>query len=166
MAVLRHGVAVVAFPFTMSVLVPIWVAREYGIVLGAPSSALGVALQIAGAGVVTAGLVLFAASLRRFAVEGRGTLAPWDPPKRLVIRGPYRYVRNPMISGVFFVLVGEALVLRSAPHAIWSAMFLAINLIYIPLFEEPQLAGRFGEDYREYCQHVPRLLPTRAPWPK
>ena len=59
------------------------------------------------------GLLLFAASLRQFAVRGKGTLAPWDPPKHLVVEGPYRYVRNPMISGVLFVLLGEALVLRS-----------------------------------------------------
>jgi protein-S-isoprenylcysteine O-methyltransferase Ste14 len=79
------------------------------------------------------GLVLFAASLRRFAAEGEGTLAPWDPPRKLVISGPYRYVRNPMISGLIFVLFGEALLLLSSPHAEWAAAFLVVNLIHIPL---------------------------------
>ena len=108
--------------------------------------------------------MLFVASLRRFVREGEGTLAPWDPPQQLVVHGPYRYVRNPMISGVIFVLFGEALVLLSRPHAIWAAAFLALNLIFIPLVEEPRLAGRFGDSYREYQKHVPRIWPRLRPW--
>jgi uncharacterized protein YndB with AHSA1/START domain len=119
---------------------------------------------VLGVAALTAGLVLFATSLRRFAVHGMGTLAPWDPPRRLVVQGPYRYVRNPMISGVNFVVFGEALVLRSAPHALWASVFLLANMIWIPLVEEPQLAARFGADYREYCRHVRRFLPRLRPW--
>src|SRR5204863_9299262 len=118
-----------------------------------------------GVALLAVGLVLFATTLRLFATVGRGTLAPWDPPKRLVIRGPYRYVRNPMISGVLFVLFGEALVLRSSPHLEWAVVFLIVNIIYIPLLEEPQLAARFGEPYREYRRHVGRFIPQRTPWP-
>jgi len=91
-------------------------------------------------------------------------LAPWDPPRHLVVRGPYRHVRNPMISGVVFVLFGEALVLLSGPHAQWALIFLVINFIYIPLLEEQRLKARFGEEYIEYCRHVPRLLPRLRPW--
>lgn len=69
-----------------------------------------------------------------------------------------------MISGVLFVLFGESLVLLSAAHAVWAASFLAINLIYIPLIEEPQLKRRFGAAYLEYCRHVPRVLPRLQPW--
>jgi protein-S-isoprenylcysteine O-methyltransferase Ste14 len=69
-----------------------------------------------------------------------------------------------MISGVILVLVGEACVLRSLPHSLWAAAVLAINLIYIPLIEEPQLERRFGEPYRHYCRHVPRLFPRLRPW--
>jgi protein-S-isoprenylcysteine O-methyltransferase Ste14 len=108
--------------------------------------------------------VLFVASLRRFATEGEGTLAPWDPPRRLVVRGPYRYVRNPMISGVVLVLFGEAAVLLSRPHLSWAHLFLGLNAVYIPLLEEPLLAARFGDAYRTYCRHVPRLLPRWRPW--
>jgi protein-S-isoprenylcysteine O-methyltransferase Ste14 len=69
-----------------------------------------------------------------------------------------------MISGVIFVLFGEALVLVSAPHGTWAVAFLVLNLVYIPLFEEPQLAQRFGDPYREYCRHVRRFLPRLRPW--
>jgi protein-S-isoprenylcysteine O-methyltransferase Ste14 len=110
------------------------------------------------------GLLLFLASLRRFATEGKGTLAPWDPPCALVLRGPYRFVRNPMISGVIFILFGEAFVLLSLPHGVWAAAFLMLNLLYIPLMEEPQLERRFGEPYREYRRHVRRFLPRLRPW--
>jgi hypothetical protein len=65
---------------------------------------------------------------------------------------------------VLFVLVGEALVLRSRPHLAWAVVFLAINAVYIPAVEEPQLARRFGEDYRRYRRHVGRLLPGLSPW--
>jgi protein-S-isoprenylcysteine O-methyltransferase Ste14 len=121
-------------------------------------------LQLLGIGVLGIGLVLFASSLRRFATEGEGTLAPWDPPRRLVLRGPYRYVRNPMISGVILILFAEALLLLSRAHFMWALTFLAINAIYIPLFEEPQLAGRFGEEYDEYRRHVPRFFPRLRAW--
>ena len=110
------------------------------------------------------GLVLFVASLRRFAGEGQGTLAPWDPPRQLVVRGPYRFVRNPMISGVVLVLMGEAMLLVSRPHAIWALVFAGINLIYFPLVEEPGLRRRFGKSYEEYCRHVPRIIPRLRPW--
>jgi protein-S-isoprenylcysteine O-methyltransferase Ste14 len=66
---------------------------------------------------------MFASSLRTFAFEGQGTLAPWDPPLQLSVTGLYRYVRNPMISGVLMVLLGEGLVLRSFPHLQWTGWF-------------------------------------------
>jgi protein-S-isoprenylcysteine O-methyltransferase Ste14 len=68
------------------------------------------------------------------------------------------------ISGVVFVLFGEALMLLSGPHVQWALIFLIINFIYIPLLEERQLKERFGEAYIEYCRHVPRLLPRIRPW--
>jgi protein-S-isoprenylcysteine O-methyltransferase Ste14 len=69
-----------------------------------------------------------------------------------------------MISGVVFVLFGEAAILLSVPHAQWALLFLVLNLIYIPLLEEPELEARFGNEYREYCQHVSRILPHPRPW--
>ena len=120
--------------------------------------------QVGGLCLLTVGGLLFVASLRRFVTDGRGTLAPWDPPRQLVVQGPYRYVRNPMISGVVLILFGEALLLLSRPHLTWALIFLGINSVYIPLLEEPLLAKRFGPAYPEYCEHVPRLLPRLRPW--
>lgn len=161
---LRHLLSIAILPGTVMLLVPLWIARANGIAPALGRSAAALALQLAGALLLAIGALLFVASLRRFAGEGEGTLAPWDPPRRLVLRGPYRHVRNPMISGVIFVLFGESLVLLSIPHALWALGFLALNLVYIPLMEEPQLARRFGEPYREYCRHVPRVLPRLRPW--
>jgi protein-S-isoprenylcysteine O-methyltransferase Ste14 len=162
--VLRQAFAIAVLPFTVTVLVPLWLARRYGIGFGVGKALPELLASLSGLVVMTAGLGLFAASLRRFITDGRGTLAPWDPPRTLVIRGPYRYVRNPMISGVVLVLFGEALFLLSRPHLTWALVFLAINAIYIPLLEEPILTLRFGNAYREYCRHVPRLLPRLRPW--
>ena len=161
---LRHLLAIAVLPFSVAILVPWWIARRYAVEAALGLGAAERSLQLAGVALLALGFAFFSASLRRFAGEGEGTLAPWDPPSRLVVRGPYRYVRNPMISGVVLVLFGEALVLLSFPHAAWAALFLAINSIYIPLVEEPQLAQRFGESYREYCRNVPRVLPRLRPW--
>lgn len=160
---LRHLLAIAVLPFGVTVLMPLWVARRYGVSLRL-GSGFELLLQLAGLALLGIGFSFFLASLRRFVVEGQGTLAPWDPPRRIVVQGPYRYVRNPMISGVILFLFGEAAVLLSWPQATWAVVFLAINLVYIPLIEEPQLAGRFGESYREYCQHVPRIIPRLRPW--
>src|SRR5580765_5656521 len=157
----RHLAAIVALPFTMAVLVPLWIVRRYG---SAPVGGLpAMASQLAGVVALAIGLVLFATSVRYFAVRGRGTLAPWDPPKALVVAGPYRYVRNPMISGVLFILAGEALVLVSRTLALWTLVFLCVNLVYIPFMEEPLLVQRFGEAYREYCREVRRIVPRARP---
>jgi protein-S-isoprenylcysteine O-methyltransferase Ste14 len=88
----------------------------------------------------------------------------WDPPRRLVVRGPYRYVRNPMISGVVFTLFSEALLLVSRPHLMWALIFLGANFVWIPLVEEAGLRHRFGDSYAQYCRHVPRLIPRLHPW--
>jgi protein-S-isoprenylcysteine O-methyltransferase Ste14 len=163
-AIPRHLLSIAVLPFVMTVAVPLWVARTNAVQFRVGTSAAEIALQILGLVVGAIGVLLFVSSLRRFAVEGDGTLAPWDPPRKLVVRGPYRYVRNPMISGVIFIQFAEALVLLSKPHAMWALTFLAANFIYIPLLEEPQLKSRFGKEYEEYCRHVPRLLPRLRPY--
>jgi protein-S-isoprenylcysteine O-methyltransferase Ste14 len=162
--ILRQFIAVAVLPFTVAVVIPIWLARRDGIRFGLGASLGGLVVQGCGVGLLAIGVVLFLASLGRFVSEGKGTLAPWDPPRRLVVRGPYRYVRNPMISGVVIVLFGEAALLLARPHFLWALVFLGLNAVYIPLLEEPLLAERFGADYSQYRRHVPRLLPRWRPW--
>jgi protein-S-isoprenylcysteine O-methyltransferase Ste14 len=110
------------------------------------------------------GLLLVVRSIHHFWTTGHGTLAPWDPPRNLVIRGVYRYVRNPMISGILGILLGEALLFGSLSILAWFVIFLLINLIYISRYEEPGLVKRFGEDYLRYRDHVPRWIPRPTPW--
>ena len=95
---------------------------------------------------------------------GEGTPAPWDPPRRLVVRGVYRHVRNPMISAVIAILIGEVLLAGSLPLLGWALLFTAANLIYIPRIEEPGLERRFGRPYARYRENVPRWIPRLRPW--
>jgi protein-S-isoprenylcysteine O-methyltransferase Ste14 len=164
MKLARHLLSVALLPFSVAVLVPLWLARNNNISPVIGTTGPQMLVQVVGLLLLAVGLILFSASLRNFVTEGEGTLAPWDPPRRLVVRGPYRYVRNPMISGVVLVLFGEALTLLSRPHFIWALIFLAVNSIYIPLLEETGLRHRFGDSYVEYCRHVPRLIPRFRPW--
>jgi len=164
LSLIRHILAIVALPVTATVFIPLWLARQYVVSYNPPPRPMDALLQILGAFLFIVGLVLFISTLYLFATQGRGTLAPWDPPRHLVVRGPYRFVRNPMISGVIFILFGEALVFQSLPHAVWGVIFVAINWVYIPLLEEPQLEARFGEPYQRYRQQVPRFLPRLRPW--
>lgn len=110
------------------------------------------------------GVCLVVRTVSLFAATGKGTLAPWDPPQKLVVGGVYQHVRNPMVSGIFFVLLGEALLLGSFFLLIWCLLFLLPNFIYIPLIEERGLERRFGEAYKAYKRNVPRWIPRIKPW--
>jgi protein-S-isoprenylcysteine O-methyltransferase Ste14 len=97
-----------------------------------------------------------------FAAKGRGTLAPVDPPKELVVKGLYRYVRNPMYWGVLVLLLGEAAFFESGTLLWYTALwFIAVNLVVV-LFEEPALRRRFGTSYNVYCQTVHRWIPGKG----
>jgi protein-S-isoprenylcysteine O-methyltransferase Ste14 len=116
----------------------------------------------AGAFLAGFGLMLWTVTL--FLRFGRGTPAPWDPPKDLVVRGPYRHVRNPMISGVLLTLLAEALFSQSWPLAAWMGVFFIANAVYLPCVEEKRLARRFGDAYVVYRDNVPRWIPRLTPW--
>ncbi len=166
MSVGRQLRSVIALPFNAIVTVPailLWlIPRRPGFERGG----LVVAIMGAALGLCSAllGLTLMVKTIRLFGRLGRGTLAPWDPTVHLVIEGPYRYVRNPMISGVALVLLGEALATGSLALLAWFALFVLVNAIYMPVFEEPGLVKRFGREYRDYAEHVPRWIPRRTPW--
>jgi protein-S-isoprenylcysteine O-methyltransferase Ste14 len=110
------------------------------------------------------GLSLMVATIRLFATVGLGTLAPWQPTPRLVVQGVYRHVRNPMISGMLFVLLGESMITASLRIFCWFLIFAVNNPIYIPMAEEPGLVKRFGEDYLMYKKTEPRWIPRLTPW--
>ena len=94
-----------------------------------------------------------------FTDYGKGTPAPWAPPKILIGIGLYKYVRNPMMLGVWCVLLGEAVFFLSVGLFLWFLIFFTGSLIVIPLWEEVDLGRRFGEPYFEYKKKVPRWVP-------
>ena len=157
MSLQRQVLSVLLLPFMATVVVPVlilWWTGETNVSWGG----------LAGLVLIAVGLVFVVWTIRLFSTIGQGTLAPWDPTTKLVARGPYLHVRNPMISGVAFVLAGEALALGSKALLVWFAGFVAVNAVYIPLVEEPGLRGRFGDDYAAYSANVPRWLPRLRAW--
>jgi protein-S-isoprenylcysteine O-methyltransferase Ste14 len=158
--------AIALLPGTVAVVVPgiILIAGrgpEIGWGLDGVSAALPVLL---GALLIMAGFALWLWTVRLFAKVGRGTLAPWDPTRRLVVQGPYAHVRNPMISAVLATLLGEAALFGSPGMLVFAAAFGAVNHAFFVLREEPGLERRFGNEYTEYKRAVPRWVPRRRPW--
>lgn len=162
----RHARAIVLLPGTVTLVVPAVVllagkSPRVGWGFAGPVAALPVLL---GVGLVASGLALWVWTVRLFARIGQGTLAAWDPTRHLVVVGPYRYARNPMIMAVAAVLLGESVFFGSPTLIIWSAAFLAINFAYFLIYEEPGLERRFGEEYRLYKRNVPRWIPRHTAW--
>ena len=93
-----------------------------------------------------------------FAFIGKGTPAPFDPPRRLVIRGPYRFVRNPMYIGAGLALLGTAVFYLSWPLLIYAGVFFIATHLFVLAYEEPMLRRTFGEEYEAYCRRVHRSL--------
>jgi protein-S-isoprenylcysteine O-methyltransferase Ste14 len=120
--------------------------------------------RLLGGSMAFVGLGLFAWCVTLFARLGRGTIMPWDPTQRLVVSGPYRHVRNPMISGVLFMVAGQALYWGSWLTGSLALFFFLVNHFYFILSEEPGLEKRFGENYRRYKANVPRWRPHIRPW--
>ena len=131
---------------------------------GGVSLAWWVVAGVLGLALTGLGLFLIGWTISLFNRVGEGTLAPFDPPRQLVLAGPYRHVRNPMISGVLFVLLGETVGLLSVPLLIWFITFCLLSFTFIPLREEPGLKRRFGDEYVKYQRHVPRWIPRVRPW--
>ena len=129
------------------------------LILWSQGADVSVASAIFGGLLISLGLALAIWTWTLFVTEGRGTLAPWDATTQLVVSGPYRYVRNPMITGVALILAGEAVLFQSWPLAILFVWFVLLNAIYFPLVEERGLRRRFGAEYDAYCADVPRWLP-------
>ena len=162
----RQARAIALLPGNVTIVAPAAIlvltgGADPGCGLGGVVAALIVA---AGFGLIGAGFSLWLWTVRLFSRIGRGTLAAWDETSVLVVEGPYRYVRNPMITAVAVLLAGEALALGSVWILAWAAIFLTINFTYFLRFEEPGLERRFGNPYRTYKRNVPRWIPRLDPW--
>jgi protein-S-isoprenylcysteine O-methyltransferase Ste14 len=111
--------------------------------------------------VITAGVLLYASCLWVFGAVGRGTPGPWDPPRRLVVVGPYRWVRNPIYLAALLVILGEAWSFLSPPLLLYAAGVAAGFHLFVVGYEEPRLRRAFGTGYAEYVRAVPRWIPRR-----
>jgi protein-S-isoprenylcysteine O-methyltransferase Ste14 len=164
----RHLISVLLFPVTVTIVIPALImpwADVRAPDLGAP---LAVGLVTVGGVLIAVGLGLVIWTVVLFDRVGRGTLGLGElmgEPVRLVVRGPYRHVRNPMISGVLCILLGEAAIAASVSLLLWFAIFLTVQATAIRLWEEPHLARRFGGEYLDYRRNVPRWIPRLSAWP-
>lgn len=157
---LRRLYAVLIFPGLVLGVAPAILLWAFHGPLAPPQwTAVAPALALFG---LSGAIAIWTADL--FVRIGGGTIIPWYPPRKLVVAGPYRYVRNPMIISVVLFLVAESLLFGSWPILAWAAVVLAVNLLYYPLSEERSLESRFGEDYRIYRENVPRIIPRLRPW--
>ena len=127
--------------------------REVQLNVRAPVHVIGLLCIAVGAGLLGACIV-------EFARRGRGTLSPLDPPRMLVVRGLYRYVRNPMYLSVMTIVFGEILLTGSGPLLIYWLVFFAAATLFVMGYEEPWLRRHFGQSYDQYAQEVGRWLPT------
>jgi protein-S-isoprenylcysteine O-methyltransferase Ste14 len=161
----RQARAIALLPGMVTLPVPAAILAVGGVDVGwGLDRPWGVVPVLAGVALIGLGLALWYRTVRLFARAGEGTLAPWDPTRRLVVLGPYRHVRNPMITGVLLVLGGEAGLFGSLGVLAWAGAFLLVNAVWFPLVEEPGLVRRFGEDYEAYRGNVPRWIPRVRPW--
>jgi protein-S-isoprenylcysteine O-methyltransferase Ste14 len=154
-----------ASPALVVVIIPAlllwWDGSNIGWSLPTPLNWLSVLLGIL---LCLSGFALLIWTISLFWTEGKGTLTPMKPTKKLVVSGPYRHVRNPMYTGVFTALYGEGILFGSPAILILATFFMLLPLFYVPLVEERGLEKRFGEEYQIYKAHVPRWIPQLSPW--
>lgn len=164
----RHGgflafrsiLFVFLIPGTVAAYIPFLILQSSPNATG-PGLSIGSAL---GACLLITGVVVLLRCVWEFFAAGRGTLAPFDPPRHLVVSGLYRFTRNPMYNGVLLVLIGEALLFRSWTLAKYAALVLAMFHVMVIAYEEPTLESQFGESFRAYKRSVPRWGFTTRPF--
>lgn len=154
---LKNFLFTVFVPGTVAVFVPYRILTR-----ASPGLAFELSRLVWSAPLFLVGAGIYFWCLWDFAVTGRGTPAPIDPPKRLVVRGLYRHVRNPMYLGVLLVVAAWAVLSRSG-RVVEYGLGVAIAFhLFVVLVEEPLLRHRFGASYEAYCRAVGRWLPGRA----
>jgi protein-S-isoprenylcysteine O-methyltransferase Ste14 len=138
------------------VLVPQGILRASGYVGG---DSFG-PVELTGLGLVGLGFVLVLWCLATFAFVGKGTAAPFDPPRKLVVVGPYRFVRNPIYIGAVVAMLGAAMVVRSSWLVLYAFVVLIVTHLLVIHYEEPHLRRVFGQSYADYLQRVHRWIPS------
>ena len=141
-------------PGTVGGYLPWVIARESGASLAASPP-----WRLLGAIGLGMGLAIYGWCVADFALAGRGTPLPLDPPRELVVRGLYRFARNPMYVGVLAVIAGQAALFGSIPLALYAIVVFAIFHLFVIGYEERALRRDFGGAYERYCAEVPRWLP-------
>jgi protein-S-isoprenylcysteine O-methyltransferase Ste14 len=157
MLALRSLTFTILIPGMVAGIIPYFILSAGGPSSVEPFSLLQALSLVLGA----AGAAILAWCIWDFAAKGGGTLAPIDPPKRLVVHGLYRYVRNPMYLGVLLLLLGETGLFRSLPLLQYTTAWFIIVQLIVVFYEEPTLRRRFGDSYERYYRSVHRWLPTR-----
>ena len=152
--------SILILPFTVSVVIPlvilVFTYYRFSWYLDFPLILLP---AIFGFILIIFGIYLLIITIKLFHDIGKGTLAPWNPPKELVFIGLYKYIRNPIIGAVLLVLLGEVIITGSIILFSWFIIFLIINIIYFIYSEEPALVKRFGNNYKKYKKTVPMFIP-------
>jgi protein-S-isoprenylcysteine O-methyltransferase Ste14 len=158
-SLIKHFRDIIILPFMVTFVIPYFIHNDKQGFL--PNNIL---LKFVGTFFFIVGLFLFLWTNYLFKTFGKGTLAPWTVKQNLVIRGPYKYCRNPMITGVLFILIGETLFLHSTNILIWTCIFFFVHIFYFAFKEEPDLHRRFGDAYEKYKENVPRWIPKLRPY--
>ena len=153
-------------PVTFAFLIPSIFILKFNNHILAPNSFISEVMLSVGIFLILLGLGFVIYTNKSFFKVGEGTLAPWDPPKKLVLDGLYRYVRNPMISGLSMIILGESMIFYSIELFGFFLFVVILNHVYFVYSEEPGLIKRFGNDYIEYKKNVPRWIPKIRPWKK
>ena len=148
---------VAVLPATVIVLVPRWLTRWQ---LDPPLGGTSLTRWL-GAILVVAATPLFLSFLSRFVWEGHGTPAPIAPTERLVVGGPFRWVRNPGYVAVIAMLVGQGLFFASPAVLLYAAVIALGFHVFVLVYEEPTLRDTYGREYDDYCRRVPRWIPRR-----
>lgn len=160
--VFRHLISFAA-PLMMGFVLPYLIIRVEQKSL-IPSVTASNGLLIIGITITTIGLICLIAIIRMFIAKGNGTIMPWDPTRKLIVRGWYRYVRNPMILSLIILQAGEAVLFASFWIAVLAIINFIANTFYFILSEEPMLEKRFGAEYIKYKENVRRWIPRLKPW--
>src|SRR6266498_4688259 len=155
MLFLRSIFFTVLQPGTVTILIPYWLVSSRSVAASSPYQAL----RYLGLPLIIIGAATLLWCIWDFFSAGRGTISPIDPPKHLVVRGLYRYVRNPMYVSVVMVLLGEAILFMSMPVLIEAGIFIVLANLFVILYEERVLGKQFGKSYDEYRQTVGRWIP-------